>query len=258
MCALIFVASVSPLFAAPAAKAAPAAQVLTPAQSRAQVLSYLQDKTGAPLQAPQLAATQSPLGWWEEQRAAVAKEPKARLALNGQTLLLSQALLEQSEERARKQGFVLACQSADFVAGNLSTEKWLLARIYQGFVLPHLTLGNVSVRSYPSRQRVLEAAIASFGNASETDTQQRVLEWMISSATKTDATIAVDDNALDWARGTLAALLVQPTNAPTPDLRRALSLLQSIQPRNAALFAYLRAPLEKRLDALTAAKSLSE
>lgn len=249
---LLLGAPVSPLCAAPADNPAPVAKVLSAAQSRDRALTYLQDKAGAPFTLPSLAAAQSPIAWWEERRAQVAKAPAARFELVGQTLLLSQSLLEQSDVGTRKRGFVLASQISKFVSGNLPAEKWLLARLYQGFVLPYLTLANVEVQSYPSRQRTLEAAVASFGNADEVPTQKRVLEWMISSATKTDSTIAVDDNTLDWARGTLAALLTQPKDASPADLKRALELLRNLKPENAPLFAYVQTPLEKRLGAAAA------
>ncbi len=193
-----------------------------------------------------LPVSDSPIQWWETSQTTLPTDAPSQFRLVGQALFLSQEFLSRKGERGRKQGFLLANEATNFVAGHLPNEKWLLARIYSGFLLPNLALANTSVQSYPSRQRTLEGAVSAFGNAGETPAQKRVLEWLLGRG----GALRVDDNTLDWARGTLASLLVAPPKAPRADLQRALVLLGRMKPDNAKGFAFLRAPLQQRLATL--------
>lgn len=154
---------------------------------------------------------------------------------------------------------MLARESANFIAARLPREKWLLARVYQGFILPNISLANVQRWRDPSRQRLLEAAITAFGDAGEVDIQKRVLEWLLGLGAKPGASsVQVDANTLDWTRGTLASLLMQPADAPRADLERALMLLQSIQSPDMKGFKHLQTLLETRLQNASSSSSNSK
>lgn len=127
----------------------------------------------------------------------------------------------------------IAAETANFAAYQLPKDKWLLARLYEGFLLPHVSLANAAMWQDPARGRLLEAAVGAFGNAGEADKQRAVLEWLVAIAQKPASTnpnaLTLDLNTRDWARSTLAALLFQGRDATTQDLERALALLQAVE-----------------------------
>lgn len=183
----------------------------------------------------------------------IAKDDQARYMLLGEHLLIAQTLLESDDVATRKRGFWIVSESANFAAAQLAKDKWILARIYEGFLLPKITLANVTLWQDPSCSRILEASVSAFGKAGERDKQIRVLEWLISIGDKTpqkhepDA-LTLELNTLDWARGTLAALLFAPADATRPQLERALQLFQAIQSPDMEGFKHLQAKLQVRLD----------
>lgn len=225
------------------ASPAPSASVV-----REQVLAYLAGKTGVAPVVPLLAPGQTPLLWLEEQEASPNQDPLSLFRVTGEALVLSQQLLGDREESRHREGLMLASESANFLAAHLGEEKPLLAHIYQGFILPNISLASVERWRSPSRQRLIESAITAFGQAGEPDAQRRVLEWLLSlNRAPRAGSVQVDANTLDWTRGTLAALLIQPADAPRADLQRALALLQSIKSPDMMGFKHLQTTLEARL-----------
>jgi len=226
---------------------------------RKQVLLHLEDQVGATISRPALASGQSPVAWLEAHLPGAKAPSEEAYRFVGQTLLLSEHLFGQKDLQSQRRGLLLASQSADFVAVRLSADRQLLADIYQVWVLPHLGLAGVRPFDVPGRQRLIEASVSAFGAAGERAEQGRMLEWLLrlgarsgrNARPSSGSSIVIDANTLDWARGTLAALLMQPANAPRADLQRALHLLQGLNtsPRAGDMSGFLamRRQLEARL-----------
>jgi hypothetical protein len=171
--------------------------------------------------------TRKLLVWIDGRSAGVASDDKARYILLGEHLLIAQKLLESKDVLTRKQGYRIAGESANFAAAKITADKWLLARIYEGFLLPQVSLANVEVWQDPSRSRILESAVSAFANADERDKQTRVLEWILSleendsktsDMNSTATPLKVKRNTLDWARGTLASVLFETPDVKRPDI----------------------------------------
>lgn len=198
---------------------------------RAALFAHLEEQTGAKSEIPAFP-TQNWEAWLDGRQSAVAKGAKARYALVFEHLLTAQKLLQSSDEAERKQGLWIASETANFAAYQLPKDKWLVARLYEGLLLPNVNLANVPRSQFPSRQDTLEAAVAAFAQAGETDKELAVLEWLLSIAQKPQTNpkaLTLNLNTRDWVRGTLAALLFQRPGATIQDLERALTLLQAIE-----------------------------
>jgi len=247
--------------AKPAASGTSPVAVSAPSLSsiREQVLAHLDDQAAAKVSRPALVSGQSPVAWLEAHLPGASASPEEAYRFVGQTLLLSEHLFGQKDLQAQRRGLLLASQSADFVAVRLSADRQLLADIYQVWVLPHLGLAGVRPFDVPGRQQLIEASVSAFGAAGERAEQGRMLEWLLrlgarprpNTRPSSGSSIVIDANTLDWARGTLAALLMQPANAPRADLQRALHLLQGLNtsPRAGDMSGFLamRGQLEARL-----------
>ncbi len=203
---------------------------------------------------PLLEAGQTPFKWLSTQNKLPNPTLESQLQTVGQSLLLSRALLRDKEPKRRRSGLLLASETANFLIARLPGEKWLVARVYQGFILPNIALANVEMWRDPSRGRLLEAAVAAFGGAGEVAAQKRVLEWLLVTLEKQSG---ASSNTLDWTRGTLASLLAAPENAPHADLKRAQTLLQSVTSPNMRGFALLKDAVEERLQNTKVAPSTS-
>ena len=234
--------------------AAPANAKSASQAARAALFAHLEKGAGAEIKLPDFPQEKL-LVWVDRRNAAVAADPKARYALLGEHLLIARKLLDGDDLAARKRGYWIASESANFAGAKLKDDKWLLARIYETFLLPKIALANVELWQDPSRSRILEAGVSAFGNAGEADRQIRVLEWLLSIGEKTpdqtDAqTLMLQPNTLDWARGTLASLLAAPPDANRPDLERALKLFEAIQSPDMKGFKHLELKVKKRLEKL--------
>lgn len=233
----------------------PVSKVPAYEEVRAALFAHLEAKAGGALTIPDFP-TQKLMVWMDGRAAGASTDEKTRYSLLGEHLLIAQRLLKSEDMPTRKQGFWIASESANFAAAKIKTDKWLLARIYEGFLLPKVSLANVELWQDPSRNRILEDGVSAFGNAGERDRQTRVLEWIISIGEKntkspnekSDATsLTVSSNTLDWARGTLAALLFEVSDVKRPDLERALTLLQAIQSPGMKGFKRLQERVQARL-----------
>ncbi len=196
------------------------------------------------------------LSLWVEQRAEEASkgDDKARYSTLSEHLLIAQELLRKPDLEIRKQGFTIANDSANFAAAHLKQDKWLLARIYEGFLLPQISLAHIENSESPARQTVLEKSVSVFGSAGERPKQIAVLDWLLSIGDKPEAeikgnpdTLTLDTNTLDWARGTLAALLFESPEVTQSERVRALSLLKSIQSPDMEGFKHLQRRVEASL-----------
>lgn len=245
------------VFAAPVAKAAmpksPAYQAV-----RLALFAHLEKQAGEKMKLPKFPS-QRLLVWVDGRHAKVEKKSKAYYSLLFEHLLIAQKLLSNDDLAIQKQGFWIASESANFATALLKSDTWLLARIYEAFLLPKVSLANVELWQDPSRGRILEAGVSAFGNAGERDKQIGVLEWLLSigvknridesTTTKKDSFV-LETNTLDWARGTLASLLFQMPNPTRPDLVRALALFESIESPHMKGFKHLQEQVQIRLDQL--------
>lgn len=260
LCAIAFVDSgfsQKVVYALPAAKSAvpkrPTHQV-----ARAAIWNRFEKELGIHAELPEFPS-QKPVLWAANRHAASAQDSEARYVLIFEHLLVAQKLLDDPDLAVRKQGFWIASESANFAAAHLPKDRWLLARIYEGFLLPQVSLANTQRSQDPSRERVLEAAVSAFAEAGERDKQIKVLEWLLSLESKPSKASAIDSsgpiltletNTLDWARGTLASTLFEAPDAKQVDLERALKLLQSIESPDMKGFQHLQTRVQARLDAL--------
>jgi len=185
---------------------------------RVALLTSLEERAGGAIALPDLPHEKL-LVWVDARNGAVASEDAARYRLLGEHLLIAAKLMESEDLPTRKRGYWIASESANFAAAQLKADKGVLARIYEGYLLPKVTLANTELWQDPSRSRILEQGVSAFGNAGERDKQIRVLEWIISVVQrKPEATtkksgpepLTLELNTLDWARGTLAATLSAP------------------------------------------------
>lgn len=249
----------APLIETPTPKSPPASEAV-----RAAIYAHLEKQAEAKAQLPDFPSQN--LRAWVNGRYAVAakantKNPKARYALLLEHLLIAQKLLDSDDLTTQKQGFGIANRSAHFAAVHLPQDKWLTARLYEGFLVPHIALANPQNYQAPSRRKVLESAFGAFANAGESAKQKGILEWLISIGDKpqpaNSKSLALGTNTLDWARGTLASLLMQPKNAPRADLERALALLQAIESKDMGGFQHLQVTLQQRLERLPSASLTS-
>jgi len=225
---------------------------------RANLFIYLEKKAGRPIALPDYPREKL-LVWVDGRHNAVAADEPARYRLLGEHLRIAQKLMGDVQIITRKRGYWIASESANFAGAKLSNDKKVLADIYEGFLLPQLSLANTQLWEDPSRSRVLENAVSVFGNAGERDKQVRVLEWIISLGNNKPSPpkkpdqgkpLIVETNTLDWARGTLASLLFAIPEAKEPDVKRALTLLKAIQSPNMTGFKHLQEQVQARLDQL--------
>ena len=181
--------------------------------------------------------------------------------LAGEHLRVAEQLLGSNVSSVRRDGFLLVCETANFVSAKLPKEYFLLARIYEGFVLPHIALANVESWKYPSRQRLIESAYSTFERAKESEKQVKMLEWLLSLGQKSKefavpkkaqtATVQIDLNTHDWARGTLASLLLKNPQASRAEIERAIQLLEEIESPQMSGFELLKPQAQKRLEFLS-------
>ena len=175
---------------------------------------------------------------------------KDRLTVIGQHLRIAEKLLDEKDPTLRARGLLVASETANFVAAHLPKEKWLLARIYQGFLLPSIALAHVESWQSPSRQNLIQNASYAFAGADESELQIKMLQWLLTLGEKEgtgQTALQIDTNTLDWARGTFAALLVRSPKAPLSDLERAEQLLKSIQSPDMKGFSRLQTQVQKRI-----------
>lgn len=225
---------------------------------RREVLAYLEKQAQIPISLPDFPQEKT-LVWVDQRHATATTENTARYKILGEHLLVSTQLLSSEDLRTRKRGYWIVSECANFTAAKLKTDKWLLARLYEGFLLPYVTLANTELWRDPSRARILENGVSAFGNAGERDKQIRVLEWILSVGARKPETnpkkgaeepFTLGLNTLDWARGTLANLISTSQDAQKSDLERAIELLKAIQSPDMKGFQHLQITLQKRLDAL--------
>ena len=185
VCVIILASSVgvsrrvwaAPTSATPVISASETVQKLT--------FEHLEKQAGGAIKPPAFP-DEKLLMWMDKRNETVTDNEKSRYKLLGEHLLIARQLLESDDVAARKRGFWMASESANFAAAKLNKDKWLLARIYEGFLLPRVALANTELWRDPSRSRILEAGVSAFANAGERDKQIRVLEWLISIGQKTE------------------------------------------------------------------------
>jgi len=237
---------------------APSPKRATPEAVRAALFTYLEKKAGGPIALPDFPREKL-LVWVDGRNTAVAADEPARYRLLGEHLRIAQNLMGDVQTTTRKRGYWIAGEGANFAGAKLSSDKKVLARIYEGFLLPQLALANTQKWEDPSRGRILENAVSVFGNAGERDKQIRVLQWIISLGNKKPSPpkktnegkpLIVETNTLDWVRGTLASLLFAVSDAKEADVKRAMPLLQAIHSPDMTGFKHLQEQVQARLDQL--------
>jgi hypothetical protein len=254
--------SFNPIFAVPAIIDAPiqnqtsSTKISPQEEVRAAVFTHLEKLSESKSQIPDFPSEKLLL-WVDGRHGAVSQTPKARYTLLCEHLLIAQLLLKSDDLSMRKRGFWIASESANFASAKLPKDKWLLSRIFEGFLLPYVSLANAEVWQDPSRQRVIEGAVSAFANSKERPKQISVLEWLLligerqkepNLKTTNPNALVLETNTLDWARGTLANVLFTSPDATKDELERSLSLLVSIQSPDMAGFQHLRKRVQARLD----------
>lgn len=248
--ALFLLVCASPSWSAPVAPSKLSA-AQSPQNAREAVLAHIAKESGVPVLLPE-HPSQGLRGWLSERQSRTLTTKEAQYQFLGEQLLVAQALFQQKTTSERGQGLLVAGESASFAAAHLRSDRWLLARIYQGFILPYISLAHIQRWRDPSRQRLIEAAVGAFERAEEFDVQQRVLEWLLEIGERPPSKstdLQIDLNTLDWTRGTLASLLAKSSEASRADLERALALLRAIQSPDMKGFKRLQDRIEKRLAA---------
>ena len=222
--------------------------------ARTSLFEHLQNKAGSAPALPDFPREKLIL-WTNQRQKAVADDEKSRYLFVWEQLLVAQKLLVESDNTIRSQGLLVASETANYAAAALPQDTVLLARLYEGFLLPYVSLAHVEKWRDPSRQRLIEAASNAFAHAGETAKQQKMQEWLLSlkqAATSTassgESVVQLDQNTLDWARGTLAVLLSQSPQAPASDLQRALKLLQAISSPDMSGFKHIETSVQARLN----------
>ena len=227
---------------------------------RSELFVYLEKQTGAVPSLPEIPEEKLVLWFYQRQDAFLTGKftDQEALTFAGQNLRIAEELLKRTEPKMRAQGLLVASETASVVIARLPAERWVAARIYEGFVLPFISLAHVELWQDPSRQRLIEAASGAFALAKEPDKQIKMLEWLLAlnQQQKTGQTqLEIDQNTLDWARGSLAGLLFRAPDATRPDVERALSLLQAIESPNMTGYKHLQTQVQARLDQLDAQKT---
>lgn len=218
------------------------------------MFEHLQDKAGITPALPDFPREKLIL-WINQRQKTFADDEKSRYLFVYEQLLVAQKLLAERDNKIRSQGLLVASETANYAAATLPKDSILLARIYEGVLLPYISLAHVERWQDPSRQRLIEAASSAFANAGESDKQQKMLEWLLelgqpaspSDSSRTSA-VQLDQNTLDWTRGTLAVLLSQSPQASNSDLQRALALLHAISSPNMSGFKHIETRLQARLN----------
>lgn len=164
---------------APRENASAPAKISAPEKARIALFSHLETQTGSQSDLPGFPADKL-LSWIDARNADVAPDAKSRYRRLFEHLLIAQLLLESDDLATRKRGFWVASESANFAAAKLPDDKWLLSRLYEGWLLPFVSLANAPVWEDPSRQRIIEAAVSAFAGSNERFRQIAVLEWLIS------------------------------------------------------------------------------
>lgn len=233
-------------------------KVSAPEKARIALFSHLKTQTGSQSDLPGFPADKL-LSWIDGRNASVAPDSKSRYRRLFEHLLIAQLLLESDDLATRKRGFWVVSESANFAAAKLPDDKWLLSRLYEGWLLPFVSLANAQVWEDPSRQRIIEAAVSAFESSNERPRQIAVLEWLLSlgnkakeapSKTSDSDVLVLETNTLDWARGTLASVLFTAPGATKAEIKRALALLQSIESPTMSGFEHLKERVQARFDEL--------
>lgn len=170
---------------------------------------------------------------WFSKRYEVSATKESLYALAGDGLRVARALLLHKNQYRRRQGLRLGILVSNLVGGDLE-DRWLQARIYEGFLLPNLTLAYKQTWQDLSQQRLLEGAAAAFSQASEEAEQLRVLRALLKLST--------NQNTKDWTHGQVAQVL-----ASQKKYAEAITHLKAINSSSMSGMKSLLAEYEKKL-----------
>lgn len=178
------------------------------------VFAYLQEKTGQPSRTPSYP-TNSLLSWSLRRYNDAPDDPKTLYGLVAEDLHIAQSLLIERNARQQRRGLQLA-NSANLKVAVRLRDKWLYARIHEGFLLPNLSAAPVEGWRIIGRQRLIEDAASAFAQSAEPDKQMAALQWLLVHADT--------PNLTDWARIQLAQAF-----AAQEKYEQAIALLRAVQ-----------------------------
>lgn len=167
------------------------------------VFQYLKTKTNEDVAMPLFPAN-SVSNWSWQRYKLVRDNPTKLYKWANENLLVAQKLLSSSKVVEKRQGLLLARDTNTSIAVKLK-DKWLYARVFDFFLLPHIAVADDKVWGNLSRQRIIEGACAAYEATQELEKQIEVLRWLIDLAQNDDEEDS--QNTVDWARGQLAQAL---------------------------------------------------
>lgn len=211
-----------------------------PAQQ--QVFTYLKEKTGTVATIPAYPQ-QSVIAWTVQRHREEKANAEARYTLVAEDLLIARKLLNSKDIRRQRQGLRLTHYTSVFVFNKLG-DKWLYARIFEGFLLPHLSVAHVEQWQDLSQQRLAEGGASAFEQAGEKENQVKALRLLLR--------LQPEQNTQDWARGELAQVL-----ASLNRYAEAISELKAIKSPNMNNIKKLIPRYEQRLRELQSQRQKS-
>jgi hypothetical protein len=206
-----------------------------PTQSQQAVFTYLQEKSGHEVYAPDYPPN-ALLTWTRQNFEAAGSDPKKLYPAVYQQLLAAQPLLLHLNSQQRRRGLRVAHNANLKVATRLK-DKRLTALIFDGFILPYLDVASIGVNDTLSRQRLLQDASSAYHLSGETEKRLAVLRLLLSVAEEEK-----NPNQADWARVKLAEGL-----AAQSQYQEAITHLQAVKASNLSGSKSWIPQLEKKL-----------
>lgn len=195
-------------------QSAPRASAFSNEPAQGQTFDYLKEKSGIMPAMPQYPQ-HSVIAWVAERHRQEHKDNKSKYAIAGEDLLIVRKLLSDKSPQRQRQGMRLAQYTGVFIFNKLR-DKWLYARVYEGFLLPHLSVAYAERWQDLSRQRIAESAASAFEQADEKENQIKALRLLLELQT--------EQNTQDWTRGELSQVL-----ASQGRYEEAIAQLKAIQ-----------------------------
>lgn len=166
-------------------------------QTQEELFDYLDKKVKSSLTSPEYPQD-GLITWALKRHNESGKDAQAQYKVAGEELRIVQSLLGEKGKQRQRQGLRLAQYTNSFVFDKLK-DKWLYARVYEAFFLPHLDVAYQERWQDLSKQRIMEGAAGAFGLTGEKDKQIAALNLLLD--------LDAEQNTLDWAHGTLAQVL---------------------------------------------------
>ena len=168
-------------------------------QTRKEVFAYLSGKVGRQLEAPKYPKN-ALIGWSMRSYQKAGDNSDQLYVVIYEQLLVAEQLFKDKETQQERRA-LRVCHNALFKIGMRLRDRWLAARVSDGFIFPHINAAQAG-KGTLSQARLIQDAASAFRLANEGDKQAKALKILIEVAEENK-----DIDVADWARVKLADVL---------------------------------------------------